>query len=81
MARSEKERPGDVRDRTDTHYGTDHRWHGWLSTREWTFVLLLIAEYYLFAVAGTVALMKALDPTTLQVCHAPINRRDRDAAD
>jgi hypothetical protein len=36
------------------------------------FVLLLFAEFYIFAFVGTVAILKAFDTTTIQVCNSSI---------
>jgi hypothetical protein len=36
------------------------------------FVLLLFAQYYIFAFVGTVAIVKAFDTTTIQVCNSSI---------
>lgn len=81
MDRGEGETSSNARDRTDLRSRTNHERQGWVSTGEWTFVLLLIAQYYLFAFAGTMALIKALEPVTLQVCNAPTNIQDCSAAD
>lgn len=74
MARNERGTSCNARDRTELRSRTSRERQGWLSTGEWTFVLLLIAQYYLFAFAGTVALVKALDPMTLQVCNPRTNQ-------